>query len=41
MSVAVFLFYLLFWIVIVGILIYLVIRRIDEKSKETFEDRDN
>jgi len=35
------LFYALFWIAIAIILIYLIIRRIQIKEKENFEERDN
>ncbi len=35
------LFYTLFWIVIAIILIYLIIRRVQLKEKENFEERDN
>ena len=34
-------FYYLFIAVIVGILIYLIFSRIENKKKETFEKRDN
>lgn len=29
------------FLVVIGILIYLVVRRIDERSKENFEKREN
>lgn len=33
--------YQLFWVVIILIIVYLIIRRIRIKETETFEDRDN
>lgn len=35
------LFYILVIISVVGILIYLIIKRINERDNETFEKRDN
>ena len=32
---------LIIWLVIAGIVIYLIFRRRKEKKKENFEDRDN
>jgi len=34
-------FHVLFWIAVVIALIYLIIRRINIKEKEDFEERDN
>jgi len=34
-------FSLIFWSVLAGIIIYLIIQRVKEKKKENFEDRDN
>ncbi len=31
----------IFWVAIILIIIYLVFKRIEDKKKETFEDRDN
>ena len=35
------LLYILFWVAIAIILIYLIVRRIEIKKIENFEDRDN
>ncbi len=35
------LFHTIFWVVIAIILIYLIIRRVQIKEKENFEERDN
>ncbi len=32
---------LLFWAFVLGALVYLIVRRIQKKKEETFEDRDN
>ncbi|MFT5167786.1 MAG: preprotein translocase subunit YajC [Saprospiraceae bacterium] len=32
---------LIFWVVIIFIIIYLVFKRIEDKKKETFDNRDN
>jgi len=34
-------FHVLFWVAIAIVLIYLIIRRINIKEKEDFEERDN
>lgn len=33
--------YAVFALVIIGLLIYVIVKRIDDSSKETFEKRDN
>ncbi len=31
----------LFWVLIIGAILYLISKRIEDKDKEDFEDRDN
>ena len=35
------LLYLLGIVIVLGIIVYLIVKRIDERDKETFEKRDN
>jgi hypothetical protein len=34
-------FSFLFWSLLIGTIIYLIVKRIEDKKKEDFEDRDN